>query len=143
MNGVRDMKDRDHSYANGAGQAKEEKKLKLNILGPPGGMLTEEQQAELARERKRRATARRATLHRWTDEKIVQYIQAFQTRRPNEYAEYVRQEIDRSEIEANLALEMDRFASSMFPHASLADVVELKGKVRDHVRNSLGLKWEK
>ena len=112
------------------------KKLGFKLLGRPA---TPEQQAEMRRERKRMADERRALLYPWTDDEVSQYIEAFRTQRPDQYAEYIRQEIERNEIEAELGLEMERFAKAVFPHVASRDCTELFGKVRSHVRASLDL----
>jgi hypothetical protein len=115
----------------------------LKTLGRLGQEATPEQQLAIFRQMEREAVARRATMHRWTEQEIIRFIEAFKAQRPDQYAEYLRQEIDRSAIDAELGLEMDRFGASLFPYAWSLDIAPLKTKVRDHVRRSLNLKWEK
>ena len=92
---------------------------------------------------KRGAEAQRAALRHWTEQEVVQYVEAFKAQRPDQYAEYLKQEIQRSEIDIELAMEMYRFAALIFPGISSGDRAELFVKVRDNVRRSLNLKWEK
>jgi hypothetical protein len=115
----------------------------LKTPGLGGPFATEEQQRAITLEMKRKAEAQRAAMYPWTEQEVIQYIEAFKAQRPDQYAEYLKQEIERSEIETELALEMRRFAASMFPQVSLIDRIELFTKARDHVRRSLNLAWEK
>jgi hypothetical protein len=108
-----------------------------------GPYVSLEQQRAIAEQMKREAEAQRAAMYPWTEQEVIQYIEAFKSQRPDQYAEYLKQEIERSEIETELALEMRRFAASMFPQVSLIDRTELFTKARDHVRRSLNLAWEK
>jgi hypothetical protein len=116
---------------------------RLKTLGLGGPFATEEQQRAIALEMKRKAEAQRAAMYPWTEQEVIQYIEAFKAQRPDQYAEYLKQEIERSEIEAELSLEMSRFAASMFQQVSLIDLTQLFTMTRDHVRRSMNLKWEK
>jgi hypothetical protein len=115
----------------------------LKTLGLGGPFATEEQQRAIALEMKRKAEAQRAAMYPWTEQEVIQYIEAFKAQRPDQYAEYRKQEIERSEIATELSLEMSRFAASMFQQVSLIDLTQLFTKTRDHVRRSMNLKWEK
>lgn len=116
--------------------------MPLKILRLSDRALTAEQRKEIESQNEQKSKGRREALYKWTNEEIIRYVKEFRDQRPAEYAEYLRQEKENSEIEIGLSLEMDRFARLVFPQMSLHDVIELKGEVRSHVRNSLGLKWE-
>lgn len=75
----------------------------------------------------------------WTQDEIAAYVDAFEQQMPAEYREYLRQETTANQIEAELGVEMDRFASRLFPEANSIDTIWLIGEVRGYVRKKLNL----
>jgi len=118
----------------------------IKIQGPHGPLkilwgnrITPEQQVEITRRMKEEADARRTAMHKWTDDEVRQYVEAFKMQRPDQYAEYVRQEHAGYVIEAELANEMRRFAATLFPQATLLDRGDLFFKARITTRKILNL----
>jgi hypothetical protein len=115
---------------------------RLKTFGLPGHEVTVAQRLAMTRDQQSEAVAQRAIMHHWTEKEVLRYIEAFEARRPDQYADYLGQEIGRSQIDPDLGLLMDVLAASMFPQVSLIDLIALKRAVRIHTRRSLHLKWE-
>jgi hypothetical protein len=114
----------------------------LKTLGLPGHRVTVAQRLAMAQDQQSEAAAQRAAMHHWTETEVLRFIEAFEAGRPDQFAEYLTQEIERCQIDPDLGLLMDRFAASMFPQVSPIDLIALKRAVRLHTRRSLHLKWE-
>ena len=75
---------------------------------------------------------REARLHKWCDDEVIAFIDYFQKQKPQWYAEYLQQERDGGQIDADLALNMRKLGEQWLPGLSWEDCDELFGKVRDY-----------
>jgi hypothetical protein len=82
-------------------------------------------------------TSREARLYKWREDEVVAFIAYFQDQQPQEYSEYLHQERNGRQIEADLAWGMRRLAEKWRPGLDWDDYDEIFGKVRDYAESHL------
>ncbi len=87
--------------------------------------------------RHREAAAYRARLRQWQDSEVLAFIAYFKEKMPEAYEEYLRQEREHNEIEAELAWKIYRLAMAWMPDLGASDDAELFVHVRHHARAHL------
>lgn len=80
------------------------------------------------------AEAQRATWRKWSDEEVLAFIDHFKKELPGDYAEYLRQERENNEIDADLSWKLRRLSSQWIPDLDFHDRSLLLGKVRDFLQ---------
>lgn len=79
----------------------------------------------------------RATWRQWRDEEILEFVQYFKRKAPEDYADFLKQQRDDSEIDDDLWWRVGRLADQWIPGLTYTDNGNLLGKVRDHFRSLL------
>lgn len=75
---------------------------------------------------------RDARLYKWREDEVIAFIAYFQEHHPQWYADYLHQERNGREIDADLAWNMRRLAEQWLPGLNWEDYGELFGMVRDY-----------
>lgn len=83
------------------------------------------------------ATTQQAQLRKWREEEVVAFAQYLKENRPEDYAEFLRQEKDFSEIDVELAWKIRRIMRDWIPDLNFDDRSELFSEFRQHVRSRL------
>lgn len=83
------------------------------------------------------ATAQQTQLRKWLDDEVAAFAQYFKEKRPEDYAEFLRQEKDLNEIDAELAWDIRRVMREWIPDLDSDDRSELFSKFRHYVRSCL------
>ena len=121
--------------------ALENEKLKERILfmlsGPGNRQATDEEIFESMMLGHQMAKDRRARLREWQDDEVEAFASHFEKESPNDYTEFLRQEKEFNEIDAELALEVRHLIWEWMPGLSFSDCDELFSKFRDHVKSHL------
>ena len=81
--------------------------------------------------------ARDARLYKWREDEVVAFIGYLQESHPQWHSDYLHQERDGREIEADLALNMRRLAEQWRPGLDWDDYCELFSMVRDYTEGHL------
>ncbi|MEI2431692.1 MULTISPECIES: hypothetical protein [Lysobacter] len=81
------------------------------------------------------AKEQQARLRTWHDDEIVAFARYFLEKRPEDYAEFLRQEKEFNEIEPDLALAVRHLIWQWMPDLDFPDCDELFGKFRDYVKS--------
>ncbi len=80
------------------------------------------------------AEAQRAQWRQWRDDEVLAFVQCFEQETPDDYAEFLRQEREKNEIDDETWWRAERLAERIFGELSGVDRSSLLGKVRDHFR---------
>jgi hypothetical protein len=75
---------------------------------------------------------RDARLYKWREDEVIAFIGYFQEHHPQWYADYLHQERNGHEIDADLAWGMRRLGEQWLPGLDWDDYDELFGMVRDY-----------
>lgn len=75
---------------------------------------------------------RDARLHKWREDEVVEFIRYFQENHPQRYADYLHQERNGRQIDADLAWQMRRLGEQWLPGLDWDDYDELFGMIRDY-----------
>jgi hypothetical protein len=75
---------------------------------------------------------REARLYKWRDDDVASFIEFFQEKHPQWYADYLHQERNGREISPDLAWNMRILSEEWLPGLGRDDYDELFGKVRDY-----------
>jgi hypothetical protein len=75
---------------------------------------------------------REERLYKRRNDEVLSFIEYFQAQQPQWYADYIHQERNGRDIDADLALNMRRLAEQWLPGLDWEDYGELFGKVRDY-----------
>jgi DNA-binding ferritin-like protein (Dps family) len=78
--------------------------------------------------------AERAKWRQWRDDEVTAFVEYFKQQLPDDYAEYLRQELENNQIESDLSWRVRRLVDKWMPDLAYADNGNLVSKVRDHVR---------
>ena len=81
--------------------------------------------------------ARDARLYKWREDEVIAFIGFFQQSHPQWHSDYLYQERNGREIDANLALDMRRLGERWKPGLDWDDYCELFSMVRDYAGNHL------
>ena len=126
-------------------EALSDEDLKNNILrylGRPwkreksNEQIFEEMLAESA-EYAEQKSKRDAHAYIWRDREIVEFVEFFMRCRPEMYAEYLLQERNGRQIDAELSIGVRRLAEEWFPGLEWEDYGELFGQVRSYAESNL------
>jgi uncharacterized membrane protein YdfJ with MMPL/SSD domain len=121
--------------------ALQDENLKANILavlnGPGNQTITNEQIYENMVSRWTRVTAERDEWRKWTGEEVSAFVEYFKREIPDEFAEFLRQERENSQIDPDLSWRVDQLIDRLFPDLDYQDSTLLFGKFRDYVRTHL------
>ena len=77
-------------------------------------------------------TLRETSLYKWRSEEVAAFINYFREQKPQGYAEYLHQERNGRQIDADLAWGMRRLGEQWLPGLDWDDYDELFGMVRDY-----------
>jgi hypothetical protein len=80
---------------------------------------------------------RDARLYKWRDDEVHAFIDYFQKQQPQWYAEYLHQERNGREIDADLAWSIRKLGEEWLPDLNWEDYGELFGKIRDYADANL------
>jgi hypothetical protein len=86
--------------------------------------------------------AERAKWRQWRDDEVLAFSTHFKQQMPEDYAEYIRQEIENGAIDANLSWKVEQLSQRWLPGLAPIDYILLLGKVRDHLQAQLRLNQE-
>jgi hypothetical protein len=81
--------------------------------------------------------AREARLYKWHDDEVSAFINYFKEQQPREYSDYLHQERNGRQIDADLAWGMRRLAEKWRPGLEWDDYDEMFVKVRDYTETHL------
>ncbi|MFQ6309964.1 hypothetical protein [Lysobacter capsici] len=81
------------------------------------------------------ATTQQAKLRKWREEEVAAFAQYLKENRPEDYAEFLRQEKDFSEIDAELAWDIRRIMREWILDLNSDDRSELFSEFRQYVRS--------
>lgn len=119
----------------------EDEKLKARILRALSStgkkQATDEEIYDLILSSYTKAKEQRARLRKWRTDEVAAFAQYFKEKRPNEYAEFLRQEKEFNEIEAGLAWGVRQLILEWMPDLNSGDRGELFGEFRDYVESRL------
>lgn len=121
--------------------ALEDEDLKAEILrvltGPGKKRVSDEVIYENSLTSYRIALEQQARLRKWRDEEVTAFARYFEETRPKDYAEFIQQEEQFSEIDAELAWDVRRLMREWLPDLNSDDRSELFSKFRQYVRSRL------
>ena len=80
---------------------------------------------------------REARMYRWREDEVIAFIEHFKQEMPNEHAEYLQQERNGRQIDADLAWDMRRLGERWLPGLDDDDYDDLFGMVRDYAEAPL------
>lgn len=83
------------------------------------------------------ATTQQAQLRKWREEEVAEFAQYLNKERPEDYAEFLRQEKYFNEIDAELAWKIRRIMREWIPDLNSDDRSELFSEFRQYVRSLL------
>lgn len=110
----------------------------IRVLSGPGMKdVTDEEIFQNLVSRSERAKIDRATRRQWHDDEVIDFIDFFRDEMPDDYANFIRQERDLSEIDSDLSWRLELLARKWFPEIVTVDYALLLRKVRGYVRNNL------
>ena len=75
---------------------------------------------------------REARLYKWRKDEVIAFIDYFREKQPQGYADYLHQERNDRQIDADLAWGMRRLGEQWLPGLNWEDYDELFGMVRDY-----------
>jgi hypothetical protein len=81
--------------------------------------------------------AERAKWRRWRDEEVLAFVEYFKKELPEDYAEYLRQECENSEIDSELSWRVRRLVDKQIPDLTYADNGNRVSKLRDYLQAQL------
>lgn len=81
--------------------------------------------------------AERSKLRQWRDDDALAFVEYFRQQLPDDYTEYLRQELENNQIDSDLSWKVRRLVDKWMPDLAYADNGNLVSKVRDHVRLKL------
>jgi hypothetical protein len=81
--------------------------------------------------------AERAKWRRWHDEEVLAFVEYFKKELPEDYAEYLRQECENSEIDSELSWRVRRLVDKQIPDLTYADNGNRVSKLRDYLQAQL------
>lgn len=81
--------------------------------------------------------AERAKWRQWRDDEVLNFVQYFEQKAPDDYADFLRQQRENNEIDDDLWWRVGRLADRWIPGLTYTDNGNLLGKVRDHFRSLL------
>ena len=111
------------------------KKRVIRVLTGPG-IRTASNEAifETIMESVAEAQAQRAKWRKWSDDEVLAFVEHFKQEMPEDYAEYLRQERENSEIDSELSWRVRRLVDKWIPDLTYADNGNLVSKVRGHIK---------
>jgi hypothetical protein len=118
------------------------KKRVLRALTGPGNRTASNEDIfanimESVAEAEAQQTLRKARLYKWRDEEVIAFINYFREHQPQGYADYLYQERNGRQIDADLAWGMRRLGEQWLPGLDWDDYDELFGMVRDYADTHL------
>lgn len=121
--------------------ALEDEDLKARILraltGPGKKRVSDEVIYENALASYAMAVEQQARLRKWQDDEVMAFAEYFKEKQPEEYAEFLRQEKEFNEIEAELGWDVRRLMREWIPDLNSDDRSELYSNFRQYVRSRL------
>ncbi|MBX9403541.1 hypothetical protein K4L06_19695 [Lysobacter sp. BMK333-48F3] len=81
------------------------------------------------------AKQEQARLKQWKDDEVLAFIQYFKEKKPEDYAELLRQEKELNEIDTALTWDVRRLIWDWMPDLSSADCSGLFRKLRHHAKS--------
>jgi hypothetical protein len=81
--------------------------------------------------------AQRAKWRQWTDEEVAAFVEHYKHEMPDDFVEFLRQEREEAQIDADLAWRARHLARSWIAGLDYVDYGSLLGKTRDYVRAHL------
>ncbi len=121
--------------------ALEDENLKKDIMsllsGPGIRAATNEEIFEHRVSSYMKAKAERAQWREWREDEIMSFIEHFKTQSPNDYAEYLRQETEKNEIDADLSWRVETLAKKWISDLPAIDYIMLLSKTRDYLQAQL------
>lgn len=79
----------------------------------------------------------RAKWRQWRDDEVLEFAHYVEQQAPSDYADFLRQQRDKNEIDDDLWWRVGRLADQWIPGLTYADNGNLLGKLRDHFRSLL------
>ena len=80
---------------------------------------------------------REARMYRWRDDEMLAFIAHFKEVEPQKYADYLYQERNGRQIDADLSWELHRLEEQWHPGLDDEDYSDLFGKIRDYAQAHL------
>lgn len=121
--------------------ALEDEKLKANIVRflnrPWNRSKSNEQMFDEMVAEHNEIMEQRAKWRKWSDEEVIDFSAYFKQELPNEYAEYLRQEIEKNEIDSDLSWKVEQLSTKWHPGLASIDYILLLGKLRSLLQGNL------
>ncbi len=119
--------------------ALEDENLKARIVrvitNPGKKLATNEEIFELLLSSHLMAKEHRDRLRKWQDEEVIAFARHFREKRPDDYAEFLRQEHEFNEIDSGFAWGVRQLILQWMPGLDLSDCSELFCKFRDYAKS--------
>jgi hypothetical protein len=121
--------------------ALEDEKLKANIvrfLSRPWKRTKSNEQIfeEMLAEHKE-VLEQRAKWREWSEEEVIDFSNHFKQQLPNDFADYLRQEIENNEIDSELSWKVEQLSEKWLPGLASIDYILLLGRMRSHLQAQL------
>ncbi|BAV95804.1 hypothetical protein LEN_0317 [Lysobacter enzymogenes] len=81
------------------------------------------------------AKEQRDRLRKWQDDEVIAFAQYFREKRPDDYAEFLRQEHEFNEIDSGFAWGVRQLIMQWMPDLDFSDCSELFSKFRDYAKS--------
>ena len=79
----------------------------------------------------------RAKWRKWSEEEVIAFSEYFKNELPNEYSEYLKQEIGKNEIDSDLSWKVEQLSMKWRPGLASIDYILLLGKLRSYIQENL------
>lgn len=79
----------------------------------------------------------RAKWYQWDEEEVLAFSEHFKKELPDDYADYLKQEIDNNEINADLSWKVEKLSKEWRPGLASIDYILLLGKLRSYLQENL------
>lgn len=110
-------------------------RITQTITNPGKKLATSEEIFESMTSRHQKAKERQARLRKWRDNEVAAFAQYFREKRPDDYAEFLRQEHDFNEIDFGFALGVRQLILEWMPGLDSSDCRSLFVRFREHARS--------
>ncbi len=110
-------------------------RITQTITNPGKKLATSEEIFESMTSRHQNAKERQAQLRKWRDDEVIAFAQYFRGKRPDDYAEFLRQEHEFNEIDFGFAWGVRQLILEWMPGLDSSDGRALFLKFRGHAKS--------
>lgn len=121
--------------------ALEDEKLKANIVRflsrPWKRTKSNEQIFEEMLSEHKEVLEQRAKWREWSEEEVIDFSNHFKQQLPDDFADYLKQEIANNEIDSELSWKVEQLSEKWLPGLASIDYILLLGRMRSHLQAQL------